>query len=1040
MNILRRPWLPFLLLFLALAALLSAGAAIQRRAYETRGLEPGLPESIAHGGVRLGLNVSLQQYDMAELDNALQQISELGVAGVKQTFYWEQPFDWEAADRIVSTVPAHGLELVVQLDGNPQDNFAPPADPAQFAQWAAEFAARYGEQLRYYIIWDEPNLTTHWGNQPVNPYEYAALLSATAAAIRTADADAVIVAAPLAPTVETGPLNLADPLYLENLYEAGAADAFDVVAGKPYGFHSGPDDRTVDQDTLNFSRVILLREVMRRHGDQDAALFAGNWGWNSLPAGWQGAPSIWGQVDAETQADYTIAALERARREWPWMGYMFLENWDPDVDASDPRRGFDVANRPAAQALAAHAPASDVAFPGFHLAQEASPAQQFDGGWRFSPEYGADISETGDTVTFHFWGTDVGLRVRRADYRARFYVTVDGQEVNALPHDGNGTALVLTSPASDEDYLSTELVARNLSPGPHTLTVTAYRGWDQWALNGFSVGYRPPATNYRLTIFALSLLGVLFLLMALYSARRVAWGPVGQRWQAIYERSSEQTRLLVTVLAAGLVALTGWLTWGEQAAGLYRRLGDAGQLAATAAAASLFYVTPYFFLYLAALIILFFLIYARPAWGLALIAFSFPFYVVPKPMLGYRFSPVEIFTLLSAAAFIASRLSSLVASVKTTMKEQGSSRLQATRHTLACYGQGLRSWPIRADAAVLALVAVATFSLFFTERLDVASNEWRTVIIEPALFYFLFRALRSSRDELWAILDAFVLGGLTVALYGLWQFAQGENVITVAGGVSRLRSVYGSPNNVALYLGRIFPFLFAMLLAGQATPRRRMAYTLFLVPVAVTILLTLSKGALFLGIPVAAAVVFLLWLRQQGRSIWPWLLAGFIAVIVALALALNVPALSERLNLQGATSLQRLNLWRASLSMFIENPVTGVGLDNFLYEYRGRYILDAAWEEPDLNHPHNILLDFATRLGLLGLLAGAWLFWELVQRLRRLPSTVSEPWKPVAFGLAGALAQTVAHGLVDHSFFLVDLAFTFYLLLATAIWLQKPES
>ena len=39
-----------------------------------------------------------------------------------------------------------------------------------------------------------------------------------------------------------------------------------------------------------------------------------------------------------------------------------------------------------------------------------------------------------------------------------------------------------------------------------------------------------------------------------------------------------------------------------------------------------------------------------------------------------------------------------------------------------------------------------------------------------------------------------------------------------------------------------------------------------------------------------------------------------------------------------------------------------VGLDNFLYAYRGRYILDAAWQEPNLNHPHNIVLDFATRL------------------------------------------------------------------------------
>jgi hypothetical protein len=87
------------------------------------------------------------------------------------------------------------------------------------------------------------------------------------------------------------------------LYEAGAGGAFDVVAAKPYGFDTGPDDRAVAIDTLNFSRAILMREVMIEHDDAQTAVWAGNWGWNSLPVGWQGAESIWGEVDEQTQAD-----------------------------------------------------------------------------------------------------------------------------------------------------------------------------------------------------------------------------------------------------------------------------------------------------------------------------------------------------------------------------------------------------------------------------------------------------------------------------------------------------------------------------------------------------------------------------------------------------------------------------------------------------------------------------------------------------------------------------------------------------------------
>jgi O-antigen ligase len=126
--------------------------------------------------------------------------------------------------------------------------------------------------------------------------------------------------------------------------------------------------------------------------------------------------------------------------------------------------------------------------------------------------------------------------------------------------------------------------------------------------------------------------------------------------------------------------------------------------------------------------------------------------------------------------------------------------------------------------------------------------------------------------------------------------------------------------------------------------------------------------------------------------------------------------------------------------MFLDHPLMGVGLDNFLYEYRGRYIVDAAWKEPNLNHPHNIFLDFATRLGILGLLAGAWLFWAYFSLARKLPMRVASAWRPVAVGLLGSFVYIIAHGLVDHSFFLTDLAYTFYFLLGLAVWLDKRKT
>lgn len=216
--------------------------------------------------------------------------------------------------------------------------------------------------------------------------------------------------------------------------------------------------------------------------------------------------------------------------------------------------------------------------------------------------------------------------------------------------------------------------------------------------------------------------------------------------------------------------------------------------------------------------------------------------------------------------------------------------------------------------------------------------------------------------------------------------------------------------------------------------------------------LTFSKGGLFLGLPAGLLVVFWLWQRQNGRRTWPWVILAATLGVVAITIISLIPALAGRLGLFGETGVFRLNLWRASWNMFLEHPLFGVGLDNFLYEYRGRYIFDAAWQEPNLNHPHNILLDFATRLGLFGLLAGGWIIWEAYRMVRAAVRgltaqsdttaaalAINNEWLPVAVGLAGALAAMLAHGLVDHSFFLVDLAFVFYLILGTAVWLTNTH-
>ncbi len=1028
---------------LTLVALLLTGALRRSEAFLLRGIGGATDLPVRGGGARLGVNVALDPSDDAALQAALGELDSLGIREIKQSFFFTPDFDWTASDRILAAVDRFPtLRLTPLLDGDPADQFAPP-DLEAFAAWAGAFAARYGDRVDAYIIWDEPNLASHWGGRPANPDVYGALLAGAAAAIRQADPGAFLVAAPLAPTVERGPANLADHLYLQKLYENGAASLVDALAGKPYGFDFPPDDRRVDPAVLNFSRAILLREVMTAHGDASKPLWAGNWGWNGLSAGWSGPPSIWGTVTETEKVAFAAAGYTRALREWPWMGPMFLQHWEPDAAADDPIQGFSLAGAPGLETLMAALPQPGLAYPGFHFASPADPSQTFRGGWEFSPEFGADASQVAegdppDTVTFRFWGTEAGLRVRRANYRARLYVLIDGRPANALPPDENsaaagwGHALVLDTNDPESDTIATELVAKGLPAGEHLMAVTAFRGWDQFALQGFSAGYRPDLPHRNLQWLSGGL-ALVFGLLALGSARRGRWGesPAGRFLQTLDARR----RWILTLVAAVIVGATGWLTWGEEAAGLYRRLGDGSQMAFILGAALIFYVTPWFWVYLAALVALFLLLTARPALGLALTAFAFPLYVQPvlKPIFSYRFSPVEIFLLVTLGAIL-------------------------TRAVLIWGRDGRggrppgRRAPVAADYAVLTFVAVATLSLGFTERLDVASNEWRLVVLEPALFYAGLRLAAPTKKEMRLMLDSLAAGAVLVAVIGLWQYATGANLITAEGGLLRLRAIYGSPNNVALYFGRIIPYLQAVVLlvprpAGRWFPafweeRRTALYTAALALLLAAFILTFSKGGLLLGLPAGVVTVFVIWQRSAGRRVWPWLAAAGAAGLLGYWLLLSVPALAGRLDVRSATGVFRLNLWQASLNMWRDHPWLGVGLDNFLYAYRGRYILVEAWQEPNLNHPHNILLDFATRLGLLGLLSGGWLIgsaFHLLGRAVRRMHQLGRPWWAIAAGFLGGLVQMVVHGLVDHSFFLVDLAFIFFLMLGVGVWLRENE-
>ena len=148
--------------------------------------------------------------------------------------------------------------------------------------------------------------------------------------------------------------------------------------------------------------------------------------------------------------------------------------------------------------------------------------------------------------------------------------------------------------------------------------------------------------------------------------------------------------------------------------------------------------------------------------------------------------------------------------------------------------------------------------------------------------------------------------------------------------------------------------------------------------------------------------------------------------------ALRVGRLAARLDPTQGTTLGRLQVWQASLAMIGQQPLLGIGLDNFVYRYPS-YVTPGVVMEPNLSHPHNLILQLWLQLGLAGVVAMAWLLAVFVRRaLPRARGSGPPAERALAAGALASMVDFVVHGAIDNSYFLVDMAFIFWLTLAAA--------
>ncbi len=491
---------------------LAAGA--MRPPLRTKDMTP-----VAHAGVNpFGVNVFLEQeVDPAKRELAVRMAHEAGFRWLRQEFPWEdieihgkgdfedrrhEPYRsaWEKYDHIVDLAEQYDMELIVRLSNPPAwtraagdagGTYAPPDNLEDYGDFVAAVVERYKGRVRYYQIWNEPNIYPEWGEATISPEAYTELLKVGAERARAVDPDVVIISGALASTIDLDGIHVAgrnfnDLTFLQRMYDAGAAPHFDVLAMQGYGLWSGPTDRRMNPRVINFSRPQLVRHLMVRNGDAAKAIWISEMNWNAVPD--EIADKRYGQVTLEQQAEYLPLAYERIQREWPWLGVANAWYLKRATDAweqnGQPEAYFrllapDFTPQPVYDSLAAYtAGMTPTLYAGHH--QEDHWALQYSGTWETVEDSEAELGEFMQTsdpqaeLAFEFQGSDLILVAPKGPGMGRWIVEVDGRErarinleaSSPAPARSTGVVRSLSSDQSHLVILRPEIDADGQAVGP----------------------------------------------------------------------------------------------------------------------------------------------------------------------------------------------------------------------------------------------------------------------------------------------------------------------------------------------------------------------------------------------------------------------------------------------------------------------------------------------------------------------------------------------------------------------------------------------
>jgi hypothetical protein len=486
----------FTLLVIGLS--LGAGAAITD-SYLHRGVESGAdqPYIVQPTGKGLATNVELRGYSEEQIGLVANALEDGGFQYIRQIFAWSEvegtreSFDWTQYDLIVEEMARHNIGVIAVITNTPDwarsvgdTTFAdaPPRDPDALLSFTSSLAQRYHMNVLFIQVWDRPNISANWGGDAASAADFAPYLEAAWRGAKSGSANVRVLSPELAVNTDSA-TGQGDLDFVQGLYSIGAEPFFDLLGMSLDGGTYSPDDRRVHHGRLNFSRAILVRELMIRNDDSATPVWATSLGWAASES-----------INRDEQAEFVERGMVRSWSEWPWMGLMVQWSFLPTADS--PETPYAIVNpngtpTPLYHRLTSPEMLTRSALANTGFAPMDSRSVSDTGNWQDQHLEGRTFrttSQLGSSTTIDFQGTGLIAYVRSGPEVGTFRIEVDGEVVSGGGGE-SGEDWDLSLFPSTDDFPRT--LVSGLSDTQHSMTITLVSE-GELTLGGFEITREAP--------------------------------------------------------------------------------------------------------------------------------------------------------------------------------------------------------------------------------------------------------------------------------------------------------------------------------------------------------------------------------------------------------------------------------------------------------------------------------------------------------------------------------------------------------------------